>query len=60
MHYFNIDKQELINTIVESHERLDQLWEFHPDNPEGKDVAREYELVLLEIRENEENLKDFE
>ena len=35
-------KAELINTLLEVEERIDELWEYHPENPNRIDVEDEY------------------
>ena len=35
-------KAELINTLVEVEERIDELWEYHPENPNRIDVESEF------------------
>ena len=32
-------KAELINTLIEVEERIDELWEYHPENPNAIDVV---------------------
>ena len=32
-------KAELINTLIEVEERIDELWEYHPENPDAIDVV---------------------
>ena len=41
---FNI-KTELINDLVATSTVIDELWRYHPDNPEKKDVELEYEIL---------------
>ena len=44
-------KAELINTLIEVEERIDELWEYHPENPNRIDVEDEFQelqkVVLL-------------
>jgi len=35
-------KAELINTLIEIEERIDELWEYHPENPNHIDVESEF------------------
>ena len=35
-------KAELINTLIEIEERIDELWEYHPENPNQIDVESEF------------------
>ncbi|MDA0778482.1 MAG: hypothetical protein O3C19_05395 [Bacteroidetes bacterium] len=36
------EKAELINTLMEIEERIDELWEYHPENPNCIDVESEF------------------
>jgi len=36
------EKADLINALVEIEDRIDELWEFHPDNPHRVDVEDEF------------------
>ena len=35
-------KAELINALIEVEERIDELWEYHPENPNRIDVESEF------------------
>jgi len=41
---FNI-KTELVNDLVATTTVIDELWRYHSDNPEKKDVELEYEIL---------------
>ena len=45
------EKAALVNTLIEVEDRIDELWEYHPENPNGTDVVDEFEklqkLVLV-------------
>jgi hypothetical protein len=36
------EKVDLINRLMEIEERIEELWEFHPDNPDGVDVVDQF------------------
>ena len=36
------EKVDLINRLMEIEERIEDLWEFHPDNPDAIDVVDEF------------------
>ena len=58
----DIDQQrtELINDLVATSTVMEEVWRYHPDNPDKKDVVSEYE-VLNQISEDIENeLEDLE
>lgn len=39
------EKAELVNTLIEVEDRIDELWEYHPENPNGIDVVDEFEKL---------------
>tara|TARA_B100000900_G_scaffold317810_1_gene276846 strand:+ start:825 stop:1007 length:183 start_codon:yes stop_codon:yes gene_type:complete len=38
-------KIELINDLIATSTVLDELWNYHPNNPDRKDVVNEYETL---------------
>ena len=36
------EKEDLMNRLFEIEERIAELWEFHPDNPDAVDVIEEF------------------
>lgn len=36
------EKADLINALVEIEDRIDELWEYHPENPNCIDVESEF------------------
>ena len=46
-------KADLINELNFMYERIHSLWEFHPDNPERRDVLKETLELQKIIRELE-------
>jgi len=36
------EKSNLMNQLFEIEERIAELWEFHPDNPDAVDVMEEF------------------
>lgn len=52
------EKAELINTLIELEERIDELWEYHPENPNRIDVESEFNnlqrtVILLQTQIDE-------
>jgi hypothetical protein len=52
------EKAELINTLIEVEERIDELWDYHPENPNRIDVESEFNdlqrtAILLEAQLDE-------
>ena len=39
------EKAALVNTLIEVEDRIDELWEYHPENPNGIDVVDEFEKL---------------
>ena len=38
-------KTELINDLVATSTVMEELWRYHPENPNKKDVVSEYEIL---------------
>ena len=38
-------KSELIADLVATVTVMDEIWRYHPDNPNKKDVIKEYEIL---------------
>ena len=49
-------KEDLINELSFMYERIQTLWEFHPDNPEKRDVLQETLELQKIVRELEEEI----
>jgi|TARA_B110000240_G_scaffold178884_1_gene208626 hypothetical protein len=47
-------KVELINDLVATSTVMEELWRYHPENPDKKDVVSEYE-ILVKIKVDIEN-----
>lgn len=39
------EKAALINTLIEVEDRIDELWDYHPENPNGVNVEDEFERL---------------
>lgn len=39
------EKADLVNTLLEIEDRIDELWEYHPDNPNSTNVEEEFESL---------------
>ena len=51
-------KSELINDLVATSTVMDEVWRYHPDNPEKKDVIKEYEILKQIQKDIEDELAD--
>jgi len=38
-------KSELINDLVATSTVMEEVWRYHPENPEKKDVIKEYNIL---------------
>jgi hypothetical protein len=56
----NYLKTELINDLVATSTVMEELWRYHPENPDKKDVVSEYN-VLKQIKiDIEKELSDLD
>lgn len=39
------EKADLVNTLISIEDRIDDLWDYHPENPQGVDVVSEFERL---------------
>ena len=42
-------KIELVNEVIFLNERMEDLWRYHPDNPNKVDVVGEYNNIKKEL-----------
>ena len=56
----DLQKAELINDLLATSTVLEELWNYHPDNPSKKDVISEYEMLKNIQKDIEEELKNLE
>ena len=52
-------EEDLIQQLIYLSSEADMLWEYHPNNLEGKNLIAEYDNLLKEIKKVEEKLKEF-
>ena len=57
-----LDQQrtELINDLVATSTVMEEVWRYHPDNPEKKDVIKEYEILKQIQKDIESELADLD
>ena len=56
----NYLKTELVNDLVATSTVMEELWRYHPENPDKKDVVSEYN-VLKQIKVDiEQELSDLD
>jgi len=44
------EKAQLINDVIFYSKRLEDLWNYHPENPKRLDVVEEYNYLKNEIK----------
>lgn len=52
-------EEDLIQELIYLSREADTLWEYHPNNLEGKNLIVEYDYLLKKIKSVEEKLKEF-
>lgn len=56
----NYKKTELVNDLVATNTVMEELWRYHPDNPNRVDVSKEYNVLkqmLVDIEKELDELK---
>jgi hypothetical protein len=54
----DLQKAELINDLLATSTVMEELWNYHPENPNKKDVIKEYQTLLKIQRDIEKELKE--
>ena len=52
-------KSELISDLVATTTVMDEVWNYHPENPNKKDVVAEYDVLKNIQKDLEEELAKF-
>ena len=52
-----LKKEDLINDLIFLTKQLDEVWQYHPDNPTGLDPAAHYSYIKSKIAFVENDLK---
>ena len=53
-------KSELINDLVATSTVMEEVWRYHPENPEKKDVIKEYNILKQIQKDIESELADLD
>jgi hypothetical protein len=53
-------KTELLNDLVATTTVMEEVWRYHPDNPQKKDVVKEYNILQQIIKDIEFELKELD
>jgi hypothetical protein len=51
-------KIELVNDLIACTTVMDEVWKYHPNNPERRDVVKEYEILEKMKSQIEEEIKN--
>jgi len=54
----DLQKSELINDLLATSTVMEELWNYHPENPNKKDVIEEYQTLLKIQKDIEKELKE--
>lgn len=54
----DLQKAELINDLLATSTVMEELWNYHPENPNKKDVIKEYQTLLQIQKDIEKELKE--
>ena len=53
-------KAELINDLVATATVMEELWNYHPDNPNKKDVVQEYDVLKKIQKDIEQEIAELD
>ncbi len=53
-------KTELVNDLLATSTVMEEIWSYHPDNPEKKDVVTEYNILKQIQKDIESELTELE
>ena len=56
----NNTKSELLSDLVATSTVMDELWRYHPDNPNKKDIIKEYNILKQIHGDIEQELDDLD
>lgn len=53
-------RNELVNDLIATSTVMDELWQYHPDNPKVKDVVKEYEALKQMAKDLEKEIDELD
>ncbi len=53
-------RAELINDLVATATVMEELWNYHPDNPDKKDVVEEYKILVKIQKDIEKEIAELD
>ena len=51
-------RNELVNDLIATSTVMDELWQYHPDNPKQKDVVKEYNVLKQMAKDLEKEIDE--
>ena len=53
-------RNELVNDLITTSTVMDELWQYHPDNPKQKDVVKEYNVLKQMAKDLEKEIDELD
>ena len=53
-------RTELLNDLVATTTVMDEMWRYHPDNPNKKDIIKEYKILKQIVVDIEHELEELD
>ena len=53
-------RNELVNDLIATSTVMDELWQYHPDNPKQKDVVKEYNVLKQMAKDLEKEIDELD
>ena len=53
-------RNELVNDLIATSTVMDELWQYHPDNPKQKDVVKEYNVLKQMAKDLEIEIEELD
>ena len=53
-------RNELVNDLIATSTVMDELWQYHPDNPKQKDVVKEYNVLKQMVKDLEMEIDELD
>ena len=53
-------RNELVNDLIATSTVMDELWQYHPDNPKQKDVVIEYNVLKQMAKDLEKEIDELD
>ena len=53
-------RNELVNDLIATSTVMDELWQYHPDNPKQNDVVKEYNVLKQMAKDLEKEIDELD